>query len=82
MPYTESVKFSKVDRFGCGPMSEDDVYTIQAFVNQCRGYGFIDSDGYGHPVKDGLADTQIEIKPSRVLFCIPSDATHIVWYNR
>ena len=57
------------------------VYTIQEFKAICEWGGFIDYDGFGEPVKDSKADGSIEIKPSR-LDRIPSDATHIVWYNR
>jgi hypothetical protein len=44
--------------------------------------GFINDDGFGYPVKDNMVDENIIIKPSDVHETIPSDATHIVWYNR
>ncbi len=42
----------------------------------------MDCDGFGHPVKDGLEDSTIEIWPSRAGSDIPEDATHIAWYNK
>lgn len=44
--------------------------------NQC----FLDFDGSGQCVKDGLMCRKCTIKPSRVNE-IPEDATHIMWYN-
>ena len=79
--YSEPVKFTKTGQYGCGPANEDDVYTVEEFKQCCHDHAFIDYDGFGHPVKDGLADESITIKPSR-LGLIPNDATHIVWYNR
>ena len=79
--YTEDVKFSVTGKYGCGPSDEDDVYTVEEFLEFVRDNCFIDDDGYGHPVKDKKADDSIDIWPSRVDE-IPEDATHIVWYNR
>lgn len=82
MGYDTKVKFSATNRYGCGPDDEDDVYTVEEFLSHCRNYSFIDYDGYGSPVKDGMADHSIIIKPSRAKEKIPADATHIVWFNR
>ena len=64
----------------------DDVYTVADFREHVRDAHFIDYDGYGHPVKLGKCDPNIDIMPSRVrrfpVEAIPDDATHIVWYNR
>lgn len=81
MKYVEAVIFTKTGQQGCGPAKEDDVYTIEEFKEYCECEAFIDYDGYGHPVKDKLADNSIIIVPSK-LNEIPIDATHIVWYNR
>lgn len=80
MAYTEPVKFSSTNNYG-NNRGEDDVYTIDEFRECCESGSFIDDDGYGHPVKDGKADESIDIYPSS-LGDIPSDATHIVWFNR
>lgn len=80
MSYTKKVKFSEVNTYGCGP-DEDDVYTVEGFRNIVGFGGFIDYDGFGYPVKNGLSDEKICIYPSR-LKDIPDDATHIVWFNR
>ena len=61
--------------------SSDDVYTVEEFRDCVECGGFIDYDGFGHPVKDGKANEDIWVKPSKVNQ-IPKDATHIVWYNR
>jgi hypothetical protein len=59
----------------------DDVFTVQEFKGYCADGSFIDYDGFGHPVKNGKADPSISVKPS-LCAAIPSDATHVVWYNR
>jgi hypothetical protein len=79
--YRDPVKFTQTGRYGCGKITEDDVYTIAEFHEFCRSGAFVDYDGFGHPVKDKLANPDITIKPS-TRDEIPSDATHIVWYNR
>jgi len=79
--YVTPVKFTATNRYGCGPEDEDDVYTVQEFIEAVEDCAFIDYDGFGYPVKDGLADNKIWIFPSK-LHCIPADATHIVWFNR
>ena len=81
MSYTEPVSFSSTNNYGCGPDDEDDVYTVEEFKHRCEQRAFVDYDGFGHPVKDGKADESIYIYPSKVSE-IPSDATHIVWFNR
>jgi hypothetical protein len=81
MSYTEPVSFSSTNNYGCGPEDEDDVYTVEEFKHRCERRSFVDYDGFGHPVKDGKADESIFIYPSKVSE-IPSDATHIVWFNR
>lgn len=82
MSYTEKVTFNATDRYGCGPENEDDVYTIAEFLHRCKHNMFIDYDGYGYPVKDNKADESICIRPSQLGKDIPSDATHIIWFNR
>lgn len=79
--YQELVKFTKTGQYGCGSDDEDDVYTVEEFKAYVESSAFIDSDGYGHPVKDSKANPDIDIRPSRVDE-IPEDATHIVWYNK
>lgn len=81
MAYTRKVNYSATGRYGCGPMHENDVYTIEEFVQACECGAFIDYDGWGYPVKNNFADDSIVIQPSN-LSAIPKDATHIDWYNR
>lgn len=81
MAYTHPVKFSATNRYGCGPDNEDDVYTVAEFREHAEDHSFMDSDGFGHPVKDGKADEDIDVYPSRISE-IPADATHVVWFNK
>ncbi len=78
--YDEPVKFDKTNLYGCGPKG-DDVYTVEEFKACVKSGAFIDYDGFGHPVKNKLANRFIYVRPSK-LGRIPKDATHIVWYNR
>jgi hypothetical protein len=57
-----------------------DVMTVEDFRQSVRSGAFIDYDGFGHPVRDGL-EARISVRPSTVA-SIPKDATHIAWYNR
>jgi hypothetical protein len=79
--YTHPVNFNSTNNYGNAPEGEDDVYTVEEFLKICDDGMFIDYDGYGHPVKDKMADESICVKPSQ-REQIPKDATHIVWYNR
>lgn len=80
IPYTEKVKFNKTNLYGCGPITHDDVYTIEEFKECCDTGAFVDYDGYGYPVRNKLANRSILVKPSD-LKSIPECATHIVWFN-
>ena len=77
--YTEPVVFTETNKYE--NEEEDDIYTVEEFIECCKIHAFIDYDGFGYPVKNKLADRSIEIIPSQ-LQRIPKDATHIVWYNR
>ena len=79
--YNIPVNFSSTNNYGRTLDTEDDVYTVEEFLNCVTDGAFIDYDGFGFPVKDKLADESIKIKPSRV-HEIPKGATHIVWYNK
>lgn len=81
MAYTKPVSFEETNRYGGGPVDEDDVYTVGEFRALVETGAFVDYDGHGYPVKRRKADPSVVIKPSRVCD-IPADATHIVWYNR
>lgn len=58
-----------------------DLMTVREFIDACQQGGFIDDDGYGYPVKDGMMDPSSPIYPSLVKR-IPTDATHVHWFNR
>lgn len=57
-----------------------DLMTVEEFKSCVKSGGFIDYDGSGNAVKDGMLDRR-DIFPSAVK-TIPEDATHINWYNR
>lgn len=58
-----------------------DLMTVKDWLSCVADGGFIDYDGFGHPVRDGLMDGTIDIWPSQADM-VPQDATHIMWYNR
>lgn len=88
-PYTS--KISKLDRQRRLIMpavaqkkvrAKDDVMSIKAFIDCCKSGGFIDYDGYGRYVKDGV-EYNVEIIPSDVKHnSIRKDFDTIVWFNR
>lgn len=82
MAYTDPVKFTETNQYGGGREDEDDVYTVEEFMSHVASKSFIDYDGFGHPVKDKLADESIFVYPSNAKETIPDDATHVVWFNR
>jgi len=64
-----------------------DLMTVEDFLEA----GFIDYDGHGQAVKDGLvAEYPVNretgwpdwILPSQGIDAIPEDATHVIWFNR
>lgn len=82
MAYTLPIKFASTGRYGSGPDDEDDVYTVDEFLECVKCGEFIDYDGFGYAVKGGLADKDKRIVPSKAREAIPPDATHVVWFNR
>lgn len=61
--------------------SEGTVYPVSQFREMVDDESLIDDDGFGHPVKDGLVDTDVIVSPSAVED-LPEDATHVEWFNR
>jgi hypothetical protein len=58
-----------------------DLMSVDEFSASCDCGGFIDYDGYGYAVRDQKMDNRHQIYPSMVKM-IPSDATHILWFNK
>ena len=59
-----------------------DVMSLEDFIECVKAGGFIDYDGYGHYVKDGM-ETNISIHPSDVKHkAIRKEFDTIVWINR
>ena len=63
------------------PDEDDDIMTVDKWIEACEDGSFIDYDGFGYPMKDGLADESTPFYPSDRRN-LPKDATHIVWFNR
>lgn len=53
---------------------------VKRFRASCADGAFIDYDGHGHPVRDGMMADDM-VFPSRYQD-VPKDATHIMWFNR
>lgn len=64
------------------PEYDDDVMTVEDFIQCVRDGLFNDDDGSGCPMKDGKYDRHIIVLPSNYRISIPADATHIVWFNK
>jgi len=59
-----------------------DVMSLADFIDCVNCGGFIDYDGYGHYVKNGM-ESNIEIFPSDIkFFMIRPEFDTIIWYNR
>lgn len=65
------------------PVSEDngDLMTVEEFKGFCANDSFIDYDGYGYAVINGMADRMNPILPSEASK-IRSNVTHVIWFNR
>ena len=70
---------------------EGDLMTVEEYLEAVECGAFIDYDGMGEAVRDGLAGEYPVcpetgwpdwIKPSQGVEAIPEDATHILWFNR
>ena len=57
------------------------VMTVKEFEESVEDNGFTDYDGAGCPVKDGMMCNAYNISPS-AMDRIPTDATHVVWFNK
>lgn len=55
---------------------DDDIYTVEEWIQAVEDGFFCNYDGSGYWVKDGL-------KSNDEVFSTPKlDATHVVWYNK
>ena len=72
---TRTYELSELPDFG-------DVFPLSDFIRNVIVGGFIDSDGFGHYVKDGK-ESDVEIYPSDVeRDLIREDFDTMVWYNK
>lgn len=71
----QTPKYSDIPKYG-------DVMSLKHFIENVKDGSFIDYDGYGNYVKDGM-ESDIEIYPSDVKHnAIRKDFDTIVWYNK
>ena len=71
----EEMKFSNIDE-------EDDIYSIEEFINSVKSGSFRDNDGTGYLIKNGK-QTDIYINPSDFETTIDvSRYEGVVWYNK
>jgi len=71
----QTPKYSEMPKFG-------DVMSLQDFLDNVECGWFIDYDGSGNYVKDGM-ESNITVYPSDVKYgAIRTDFDTIVWYNR
>ncbi len=58
-----------------------DLMTVAEYLECVECGAFIDYDGFGYAVKDGMVDEETFMYPSQ-RHELPEDATHILWFNR
>jgi len=64
---------------------EEDIMTVEDYLECVESGSFIDYDGFGHPIVpviNGEEDKSIFLYPSEGSSKIPEGVTHIKWYNR
>jgi hypothetical protein len=60
----------------------NDIMSLEEFIQCCNDGGFIDYDGYGRYMEDGM-ETDITIYPSDVKHnSIRTEFKEIIWFNR
>lgn len=59
-----------------------DVMAVEQFKDIVKCGGFVDYDGFAHPIRDGKMNHSIYIYPSEMDTTLPEDATHVCWYNK
>jgi hypothetical protein len=61
---------------------EDDVMSLEDFIESCKDGGFIDSDGHGRYVRDGR-ESNIHIYPSDVTNGVIREGfDEVIWFNK
>lgn len=58
-----------------------DLMPLQEFLANCECGGFIDYDGFGHPIAGEMLDEDFQVTPSERKL-IPAGTTHVLWFNR
>lgn len=59
-----------------------DVMTVKDFLAACEFRFFIDYNGFGHPIKNGMMDGEYKLYPSQMPSKMPTDADNVAWFNR
>ena len=57
------------------------IMTVSEWLERVNSHFFMDSDGWGYPMKDDMVDYTISILPSNIKK-VPKDSTHILWYSK
>ena len=60
---------------------DDDVMSVEDYLENVKSKAFIDYDGSGHPVKKGKVCDDIRLLPSDGKLLIPFDCEQVVWYH-
>lgn len=63
------------------PRTYGDIIEVSEFRQAVKDRSFIDYDGFGYPMRDGMMDSSIRIYPSEI-DKLPEDATHVQWFNK
>lgn len=72
-------------------MSDDDVFSLEEFIEMCDTGGIMNDDGTGYLANDEEWFPKLRVTPSEVLGCTPKDVrkrynaefvTHVVWFNK
>lgn len=85
--YEDSSKISVKLRLAKTPVMKPqatygDLMTIENFIENCEGGGFIDYDGSGN-YATATEESDISIYPSDIISGVyRKDFTHIMWYNK
>lgn len=61
---------------------EDDIFTLDEFLDQCQSGMFVNSDGSGSYSKNGFIYWEDAVPSDFISGRINRDYTHVVWFNK
>ena len=59
-----------------------DVMSMEDFIKNCECSGFIDYDGFAHPIVNDKMIGGITIRPSRIKEWPSLEFKKVIWFNR